>query len=128
LATATRRCMGKNPIGHTRERQALKEDGSSAAECGQKKALTTKKHRFEASGALDVIIDSFGESHQAACIHAKDVIVEFSLGYRSASVNKNFTRRCCRMNPSPPKKPVPKRFVNAMSICVPRAAARKASF
>jgi hypothetical protein len=83
--------MGKNPIGHTGERQALKEDDSSAAECGQKKAFATEKHRLEASGALDVIIDSFGESHQAARIHAKDVIVEFSLGYRSASVNKNFT-------------------------------------
>ncbi len=36
--------------------------------------------------------------------------------------------RRCRMKPSPPKRPAPKRLVKAMLMPVPRAAHRKASF
>jgi hypothetical protein len=81
---ARRRC--DDSIRQTRERQTLKPDLAVTSKRRQKKSFTTKEHRLEVTGALDVVVHSRRHGNQATRIDTQRLAMQFAFDDGAARV------------------------------------------
>ncbi len=80
--------MLKDPICHTGKREALKEDCPCPPQGSKEQTFATEKHRFEATGALNIIADARCECRDTTCVNTNEFIVQIFLNDSASHMNE----------------------------------------